>query len=104
MKDVSRVVDAYRTKRAGAMGAGVFLLLLAAGGLHDIVTGKTQVWGAVGISTDAVESLTVVFAVVGTALFAGAIWNKNRASREAETELERLEQELASLIPPRSDD
>ena len=42
---------------AGALAAGVFTFLLAAGAIYDIAVGKSGVWSAIGIDSGALRWL-----------------------------------------------
>jgi hypothetical protein len=97
ISDEGHVLDRYKTGTALLMGAGVFLLLLAAGSAYDLVSGKTAVWLSLGISKDILLFASALLGLVGLfAVVKGALRQRKRdVGREAQ--LARLEQELADL-------
>jgi len=88
-------VDSYKAKTAGAMGAAVFLLLLAGGGTYDLVTGNNSIRSAIGISFTVYEALVIAFGAVGFLLLLTGLVREMRRDREREIRLEEMEQELA---------
>lgn len=50
ISDLGYEVDSYKTRTAAALGAGVFLLFLAAGAAYDLVAGRGGVWSFLGVT------------------------------------------------------
>jgi hypothetical protein len=50
ISDLGYEVDSYKTRTAAALGAGVFLLFLAAGAAYDLVAGKGGAWSFLGVT------------------------------------------------------
>src|SRR5690349_16802232 len=48
--DIAHQIDVYKTKTGGALGAGVFALLLAAGAGYDLIAGNADAWSMVAIT------------------------------------------------------
>jgi hypothetical protein len=98
ISDLGSKIDARKTKTAGALGGGVFALLLAAGAAYDLIAGKSGVWLTLGITR---ESLIWAVCVLGAASFlmlsVGIVLIRTRDRGLSET-LEELEQEYAALI------
>jgi len=97
IRDVGDEVDAYKAGTAAAMGGAVFCLLLAAGGLYDILTGKASLWTAVGLSREAFDWLVAVLGALSVALFITARIRERRRDLQRETRLAGIELELSDL-------
>lgn len=101
ISDLGYQVDAYKTKTAAALGAGVFFLFLAALGAYDLVASNGGVWLNLGLSHE-----NVVW--ISSALGAGAVillilgFLRVRASDNGvRAKLERMEREYAKLLERR---
>jgi hypothetical protein len=97
IRDLGDQVDSYQAKTAGALGAGVFLLLLALGGAYDLINHNTSLSGAIGISQASFRTLVIGLGGGGGVLFLFGLIRRWRRDREQETRLAELEQELARL-------
>ena len=80
------------------MGAGVFLILLAALAGYDLMTGKAGIWMAIGITRDTLYLVAYGCGGVGVALIAHALIRRLRRDRKREVELAELEQEYSRLL------
>jgi hypothetical protein len=97
IRDLGDEVDSYKAKTAGAMGGGVFLLLLAVGGAYDVINHNMALSNAIGISQAAFRWLVVGLGGGGCALLVLGVIRQWRRDRERETRLANIEQELARL-------
>ncbi|HEY6333224.1 MAG TPA: hypothetical protein VI756_28125 [Blastocatellia bacterium] len=91
-------VDSYKARTAGAFGAAVFLLLLAAGGFYDLVTHNNAVRSALGISIETFQGIVAVLGSAGLLLALIGIVRQVRCNSALEHRLEQLEQELADHL------
>jgi hypothetical protein len=90
-------VDSYKAGTAGAMGAGVFLLLLALGGAYDLINHNTSISSAIGISQNVFRGLVVALGIGGAALLLLGLVRQHLRDHDREEQLASMEQELASL-------
>jgi hypothetical protein len=97
IRDLGNHVDSYKAGTAGAMGSGVFLLLLAIGGAYDLINHNTSISGAIGISQDAFRWLVIALGVTGTALALLGLVRQQRRDHDREAQLANMEEELARL-------
>ena len=100
ISDLGHELDARRTKKAAAMGGGVFLGLLAAIAANDLAHGKAGLWLAIGINDSQLLILAVVFGVAAVLLLGYGIRQQLQCDRRREQELEALIQELEDLQSP----
>ena len=98
ISDLGFELDAEKAGLGLAMGAGVFLILLAALAGYDLMTGKAGVWIAVGITQDTLNLVAYGCGGVGVALIAYALTRRLRRDRKREAELNKLEQEYSRLL------
>lgn len=98
IRELGENVDSEKAKTAGALGGGVFALLLAAGGAYDLTAGNTGVWVGVGLSATQVYLLTAGLAVVGGLLLAIALLRRRNYDSSMDARLEQMELELSELI------
>lgn len=98
ISEEGQAVDAYKATTAAAMGAGVFLGLLALGGGYEIVTDNAGLWLGFGITHSMIYWLTGILAFASLALFAVALLRERRRDRSREARLDKLENELADLL------
>jgi len=98
ISDLGFELDAEKAGLGVAMGAGVFLILLAALAGYDLMTGKAGVWIAVGITRDTLNLIAYGCGGVGLALIAYALSRRLRRDRKREAELNKLEQEYSRLL------
>ena len=98
ISDLGFELDAEKAGLGLAMGAGVFLILLAALAGYDLMTGKAGLWMAIGITRDTLNLVAYGCGGVGVALIAYALIRRLRRDREREAELYELEQEYSRLL------
>lgn len=98
ISDAGRELDAYKTKTAAALGAGVFFLLLAMGGVYDIASNNLTLWLSVGVTREQLYWLTGGLAFASLALFALALTRNRMRDVEAEERLAEMEREFAGLL------
>jgi hypothetical protein len=98
ISDLGFEIDAEKVGLAMAMGAGVFLILLAALAGYDLLTGKAGVWMAIGITRDMLSLIAYGAGGVAVALMAYAIVKRLRRDRSRDAELVELEQEYSRLL------
>jgi hypothetical protein len=97
IRDLGELVDSYNAKTAGAMGAGVFLLLLALGGAYDLINHNTSISRAIGISQAGFWWLVTALGIGGSTLVLLGSVRRWRGDRDRESRLAEMEQELAQL-------
>jgi hypothetical protein len=90
-------IDSYKAGTAGAMGAGVFLLLLALGGAYDLVNHNTSISDALGISHNMFRWLVYALGVAGSALLVLGFVRQQRRDHDREARLAHMQEELACL-------
>jgi hypothetical protein len=98
ISDLGFEIDAEKASTGLAMGGGVFLILLAALAGYDLLTGKSGIWLAVGVTRDALTWIAYGCGAGGVALMAQALVRRYRRDRRRENELAELEQEYARLL------
>lgn len=90
--------DSLRAKTAGALGGGVFTLLLALGGVYDLATGNASVQIGLGVSKSMFTFITIALTVLSLALLAIAMLRLRPGNRGLESKLDELEEEFAQLL------
>jgi hypothetical protein len=98
ISDLGDEIDRQKAKAAGAIGGGVFLLLLALLGAYDLMSGKGHLWSAVRATEAMLYWLTVALAAAGLILLVAGLILTRRRDRKREAQLEALEQEYARLL------
>jgi hypothetical protein len=98
IRDLGEQIDSYRAATGGALGGAVFLLLLSACGLYDILSNNASIWSAVGLSPGGVYWLTLLLGAAGLFLLFIGISRTVRKDRSREDRLEEMQRELADLI------
>lgn len=98
ISDLGFELDAEKAGLGLAMGAGVFLILLAALAGYDLMTGKAGVWIAIGITGDTLNLAAYGCGGVGVGLIAYALIRRLRRDRKREAELAELEQQYSRLL------
>jgi hypothetical protein len=99
--DLGYQVDSYKTKTAAALGGGVFLLLLAAGAVYDLVAGKVGMWLTLGATRETLVWITSGLGAGATILLVFGFRRVQRSEISAKARLEELEQEYADLLERR---
>lgn len=103
ISDAAHEIDVYKTKTAAAMGAGVFLFLLAIGAAYDIASGKAGLWFLFGVTRETLNWLAGGLALASICLFAMAAIRHRKRDIEGEARLAELEEELARLLDRRDE-
>ena len=98
ISEEGQVVDSYKATTAAALGAGVFLGLLALGGGYEIVADNARLWLGLGITHSMIYWITGILAFASLALFAIATLRERQRDRNREARLDELENELADLL------
>ncbi|MEK6406893.1 MAG: hypothetical protein AABN34_08015 [Acidobacteriota bacterium] len=101
ISDLGQQVDSYKTKTAGALGGGIFLLLLAAGAAYDLALRRGGAWQTLGVTR---ETLIWIVSVVGgaaIALLLLAFVRVRRRDINLDARLDQMEQEYAELLERR---
>jgi hypothetical protein len=98
ISDEGQALDAYKAKTAAAVGAGVFLLLLALLAAYDLFMGKSGVWLSVGITGEHLTWIGGALAAVSLGLLGLAVLRERGRDRAREARLVELEQEYAELL------
>jgi len=91
-------VDSYKAKTAGALGGGVFLLLLAAGGMYDLLNHNDSLRSAIGASAGVFQAVVIALSVIGLLLMLTAVFREIRRDPSHQLRLEQLERELADHL------
>jgi len=103
ISDLSHEIDSHKAKTAGAIGAGVFLFLLAALAGYDIVSGKSGVWSHVGITAEILKWIAIGLGSAAILLCAVAFIRVKRRNLDRDYRLELMEEEYAELLDEQSD-
>ena len=90
ISDLAYQVDSHKTRTAAALGAGVFLLLLAAGMFYDVVSGKSGIWLTIGIDHGALIWVAIAFGAIATVLLLIGFVLSKRRDVELDHRLERI--------------
>ena len=90
-------VDSYKARTAAAMGAGVFILLIAGGAVYDHFTKNRSVWGTLGVSRDGLSWVAGGLVLAGASLLAIGVFRGRRRDTVPNSKLAELENELAEL-------
>ena len=98
ISDLGHELDAQRTKKAAAMGGGVFLGLLALIAANDLAHGKAGLWLSIGISDSLLRILAIVFGIAAVLLLGYGIRQQLHRDHRREQQLEALMQELEDLL------
>ncbi len=97
ISEEGQALDAYKATTAAAMGAGVFLGLLALGGGYEIMADNARLWLGLGITHSMIYWVTGILAFASVTLLAIAALRERRRDRNREARLDKLENELADL-------
>lgn len=101
ISDLGYQVDSYKTRTAAALGAGVFLLLLAAGAAYDLVAGRVGVWLMLGATREGLVWITSGLGAGATILLVFGLRRASRSEIDTRARLDQLEQEYAELLERR---
>ncbi len=103
ISDLGHDIDLYKAKTGAALGGGVFLLLLAAGAVYDLIAGKGTAYLALGIARQTLISIAAGLAGVAMILLGIALVRLKRRDTSLEIKLDRMEQEYAELLEIRNE-
>jgi hypothetical protein len=98
ISEEGQAVDAYKATTAAALGAGVFLGLLALGGGYEIIADNAGLWLGLGITHSTIYWITGILGFASIALFAIAAVRERQRDRNREARLDKYENELADLL------
>jgi hypothetical protein len=98
ISDLGYEIDSFKAQTAGALGLGVFLLLLAALVAYDLFSGKQVVWQMLGVSRAALRWIAGVIGGIGVILLSYGLLRIKRSDNEASARLEQMEQQYAELV------
>jgi len=97
IRDLGHQVDSHKAGTAGALGGGVFLLLLALGGAYDLITHNSSIRSAIGMSEPAFRWLVFAIGLAAGTLILTGLFRQVRRDLDREARLTVMEQELARL-------
>ena len=97
ISDLGHEIDSEKTKKAAALGIGVFFALLTIIAANDLVIGKAGLWLAVGITDSQLMLLAIAFGIITLFAFLYAARLEHRRDRTRETKLEEMMQELENI-------
>lgn len=101
ISDLGQQVDTYKTKTAAALGAGVFLLLLAAGAACDLALRMGGTWLTLGVTREAMIWIVGGAGGSAIALLLLGIVRARRRDIDLVARLDRMEHEYAELLERR---
>jgi len=101
ISDLGYQLDSYRTKTAAALGAGVFLMFLAALTGYDLAVGKGAAWSVLGITRESMVWIASGLAVAAAILLLVGIGRLRMSDTEGPARLESMEREYAELLERR---
>jgi hypothetical protein len=96
IRDLADEVNSKKARAGGAVGGGVFLLLLSGIAGYDLIRGNLAVWLAIGLSRQTLLLFGVALALTGFLLFALGLLKLRPAARRSEERLAALECEYDS--------
>lgn len=102
ISDLGYQVDSYKTKTAGALGAGVFLLFLAAGAAYDLVAGKGGVWLILGVTRESLVWIASGLGISATILLMLGFRRVRLSDTGVRAKLDLMEREYAELLERRN--
>ncbi len=98
ISDLGYQVDSHKTKTAAALGAGVFLLFLAAGAAYDLIAGKGGVWLFLGVTRETLVWITGGLGVTAAVLLIVGFWWVRLSDTGTRARLELMERDYAELL------
>lgn len=101
ISDLGYQVDSYKTRTAAALGAGVFLLLLAALSAYDLIVGRGGVWLMVGLNRATLIWITSGLGSCATILLLLGFHRLSRSDIGARARLDQMERQYAELVERR---
>jgi len=102
ISDLGYEIDSFKAQTAGALGLGVFLVLLAALAAYDLFSGKQVVWQMLGVSRAALSWIAGAIGGVSVILLLYGLLRIKRSDNEAGARLEQMEQQYAELVERQS--
>jgi hypothetical protein len=97
IRDLADEVNSRKARAGGAVGGGVFLLLLSGIAGYDLIRGNLAVWLAIGLSRQTLLLSGVVLGLTGFLLLAVGLLRLRPAARREEERLAALEHEYDSV-------
>jgi hypothetical protein len=98
ISDLGYEVDSYQTRPAAALGAGVFLLFLAAGAAYDLVAGRGGVWSFLGVSRQTLTWIAGAVGAVAVILLAIGLRRVKLSDSGRRARLDLMEREYSELL------
>ena len=98
ISDLAYQVDVYRSKTAAALGAGVFLSLLATLAAYDLAMGKGGVWLVLGITRETLVWLARGLGVTALILLVVGFRRVRLSDPGVRERLDSMEREYAELL------
>ena len=98
ISDLGYQVDTYKTKTAAALGAGVFLLLLAVGSAYDLILRGGGVWLMFGLNRATLIWITGGLGSGATILLLLGLRRLKRSDTGVRARLDQMEQQYAELV------
>jgi len=98
ISDLGHQVDSEKTATAGALGGGVFLLLLGVGAAYDLFTNKGAAWLTLGVTRETLNWIAGAFGSGGIGLMVFALIRIRMRDTGVDVRLEQMEQEYAELL------
>lgn len=97
IRDLADEVNSRKARAGGAVGGGLFLLLLSGIAGYDLIRGNLAVWLAIGLSRQTLLLSGVVLALTGLLLLAAGLLRLRPGARREEERLAALEREYDSI-------
>lgn len=101
ISDLGYQVDSYKTRTAAAIGAGVFLLFLAAGAAYDLVARKGGVWLNLGLPRETLLWIAGALGVSATILLLLGFRRVRMSDTGVRAKLDLMERQYAELLERR---
>jgi hypothetical protein len=101
ISDLGYQVDSYKTRTAAAIGAGVFLLFLAAGAAYDLVARKGGVWLNLGLTRETLLWIAGALGVSATILLMLGFRRVRMSDTGVRAKLDLMERQYAELLERR---
>jgi hypothetical protein len=98
INDLGYEVDSYKTRTAAALGAGVFVLFLAAGAAYDLVAGRGGVWSFLGVNRQTLVWMAFALGVGALILLSIGFRRVRLSDTGRRAKLDLMEREYAELL------
>jgi hypothetical protein len=103
ISDLGYQVDSYKTKTAAALGAGVFLVFLAAAAVYDLVVRKGGVWLVLGVTRETLGWIASALGISATILLMLGFRRVRMSNTGVRAELDLMERRYAELLERRDE-